>query len=184
MKKIAFLNLLVVIAVTQVNAQFILSGEFRPRTEFAHGYKTLSSEGQDWSVFTAQRSRLNALYSTTGVNAKLVLQDVRVWGSQPQLVTNEDYATSVHEAWAEVFLAENFSLKAGRQELVYDDSRIFVNVGWAHRARSHDIALLKYETGFKLHFGIAHHENPDYTTNIYTGPDAYKNLQFAWFNKN
>lgn len=184
MKKIAFLNLLVVIAVTQVNAQFILSGEFRPRTEFAHGYKTLSSEGQDWSAFTAQRSRLNALYSTTGVNAKLVLQDVRVWGSQPQLVTNEDYATSVHEAWAEVFLAENFSLKAGRQELVYDDSRIFGNVGWAHQARSHDIALLKYETGFKLHFGLAHHENPDYTTNIYTGPDAYKNLQFAWFNKN
>jgi hypothetical protein len=108
---------------------------------------------------------------------------VRYWGSQPQLVTNEDFATSVHEAWAEIKLAENFSLKAGRQELVYDDSRIFGNVGWAHQARSHDLALFKIENEFRLHVGIAHHENADITNNFYTGPDAYKDMQFVWFNK-
>ena len=167
----------------RAGAQFTLSGEFRPRTEFAHGYKTLAAANQEWSAFTGQRTRLNALYSSSGVNVKLVLQDVRIWGSQPQLVTNEDYATSVHEAWAEVFLAENVSLKAGRQELVYDDHRIFGNVGWAHQARSHDIAILKFEDNFKFHFGIAHHENANYTNDLYTGPDAYKNLQFGWFNK-
>jgi hypothetical protein len=117
----------------EVHAQFILSGEFRPRTEFSRGYKSLAVEDQNMSTATAQRTRLNALYSTDPVKAKLVLQDVRFWESQPQLVANEDYATSVHEAWAEVKLAENFSLKAGRQELVYDDSRIFGNVGWKHR---------------------------------------------------
>jgi hypothetical protein len=73
---------------------------------------------------TAQRTRLNALFSTEGIQTKLVLQDVRYWGSQPQLVANEDYATSVHEAWAEVNAFSNFSLRAGRQELVYDDHRI------------------------------------------------------------
>jgi len=185
MKINTFLCLLagILFFLPEVNAQFTLSGEFRPRTEFSRGYKSLAFENQNMSTATAQRTRLNAIFNTDAVKAKLVLQDVRYWGSQPQLVTNEDYATSVHEAWAEVLLADNFSLKAGRQELVYDDSRIFGNVGWAHQARSHDLALFKIENEFKLHLGIAHHENADVTNNFYNGPDAYKDLQFAWFNK-
>lgn len=181
--KSGLLIIVLLLSCVPLGAQFRLSGEFRPRTEFSHGYKSLATENQDWSVATAQRTRLNAIYSIGGIHTKLVLQDVRYWGSQPQLVTNEDYATSVHEAWAEVFLTENVSLKAGRQELVYDDSRIFGNVGWAHQARSHDLALFKIEKDFSLHFGIAHHENSDISNGVYNGPDAYKNLQFGWFNK-
>lgn len=185
MKRNAFLTLLagILFFLPEVHAQFTLSGEFRPRTEFSRGYKSLAVEDQKMSTATAQRTRLNAIYTSDPVKAKLVLQDVRFWGSQPQLVTNEDYAVSVHEAWAEIKLAESFSLKAGRQELVYDDSRIFGNVGWAHQARSHDLALLKLEQDFKLHLGIAHHENADITNNFYNGPDAYKDMQFLWFNK-
>ncbi len=166
-----------------VNAQFSLSGEFRPRTEFSHGYKTLASINQYWSAPTTQRTRLIAMFNQEMVKTKLTLQDVRYWGSQPQLVNNEDFAVSVHEAWADVSLAKNFSLKAGRQELVYDDQRIFGNVGWAQQSRSHDVALLKFENQFKIHLGIAHHENSNITNNIYDGPDAYKNLQFVWLNK-
>ncbi|HSM47731.1 MAG TPA: hypothetical protein VK872_07945, partial [Draconibacterium sp.] len=91
------------------NAQFSLSGEFRPRTEFSHGYKTLAYEDQDWSTITTQRARLNFIFQNEVLRTKLVLQDVRQWGSQPQLVTNEDYATSIHEAWAEVFFVPGFS---------------------------------------------------------------------------
>jgi len=163
-------------------AQFSLTGEFRPRTEVSNGYKTLASDNQDPSTVTAQRSRLNFIFNTETVKTKLVLQDVRNWGSQQQLATNEDFATSVHEAWAEVMFSPEFSLKAGRQELIYDDHRIFGSVGWAHQARSHDIAIFKYEKDVKIHFGIAHHENSNLTNNIYDGPDAYKNLQFVWFN--
>jgi hypothetical protein len=185
MKRNTFFTLLagMFFFLPEVRAQFTLSGEFRPRTEFSRGYKSLAVEDQNMSTATAQRTRLNAFFNTEAVKAKLVLQDVRFWGSQPQLVANEDYATSVHEAWAEIRLAEHFSLKAGRQELVYDDSRIFGNVGWAHQARSHDLALFKIENEIKLHFGIAHHENADITNNFYNGPDAYKDLQFLWFNK-
>jgi hypothetical protein len=185
MKRNTFFTLLagMFFFLPEVRAQFTLSGEFRPRTEFSRGYKSLAVEDQNMSTATAQRTRLNAIFSTEAVKAKLVLQDVRYWGSQPQLVANEDFATSVHEAWAEVKLAENFSLKAGRQELVYDDHRIFGNVGWAHQARSHDLALFKIENEIKLHFGIAHHENANITNNFYNGPDAYKNMQFLWFNQ-
>jgi hypothetical protein len=165
-------------------AQSSLSGEFRPRTEFNHGYKTLAETDQDWSIPTTQRSRLNAMFEYEIIKTKLTLQDVRYWGGQPQLVSNEDYAVSIHEAWADVELAKSFAIKAGRMELVYDDSRIFGNVGWAQQGRSHDVALLKFEKDFKIHFGIAHHENSNITDNIYNGPDAYKDLQFIWLNQN
>ena len=185
MKLLKYIILAVIaVAITETsNAQFTLSGEFRPRTEFSHGYKSLAYKDQDLSTITSQRTRLNAMFNTEFVKTKLVLQDVRNWGSQPQLVGNENYATSVHEAWAEVFFVPEFSLQAGRQELAYDDQRIFGNVGWTQQGRTHDVALLKYKKNFTLHFGIAHHENSDITNNLYDGPDAYKDLQFLWFNK-
>ena len=167
---------------TTMAQQFELSGEFRPRTELNHGVKTLAEKEQEASLFTAQRTRLNAYFSTDWIKTSLVLQDVRRWGNQKQLVGNEDYAVSVHQAWAEVFFTPEFSMKAGRQEVVYDDHRIFGSVGWAHQARSHDMAIFKYEKDIKLHFGIAHHENGVLTDGVYNGPDAYKDLQFVWFN--
>ena len=181
--KYTILAVIVLCFTENISAQFSLTGEFRPRTEFNHGYKSLAYENQDLSTITSQRTRLNAMFSTEWVKTKLVLQDVRNWGSQPQLVGNENYATSVHEAWAEVFFVREFSLQAGRQELNYDDQRIFGNVGWTQQGRTHDVALLKYKKNFTLHFGIAHHENSDITNNLYDGPDAYKDLQFLWFNK-
>lgn len=185
MSKLKYLILAIILLwlTENTSAQFSLTGEFRPRTEFSHGYKSLAYENQDLSTITSQRTRLNALFSNEFVKTKLVLQDVRNWGSQPQLVANENNATSVHEAWAEVFFAPEFSLQAGRQELNYDDQRIFGNVGWTQQGRTHDVALLKYKKNFTLHFGIAHHENSDITNNLYDGPDAYKDLQFLWFNK-
>jgi hypothetical protein len=179
--KLSFLVIAGLIFTQVAHAQFSLSGEFRPRTEISHGYKKLAGENQDASTITAQRSRLNFTFNTEDIKTKLVLQDVRRWGSQKQLVSNEDMATSIHEAWAEVLFTPEFSLKAGRQELIYDDHRIFGSVGWAHQARSHDVAILKYEGDVKLHFGIAHHES-NLHENLYTGADAYKNMQYLWFN--
>ena len=185
MRKLKYIILMVLGATfTQITrAQFTLSGEFRPRTEISHGYKTLAENDQDASTITAQRTRLNAGYSYDWIKTNLVLQDVRRWGNQKQLVGNEDYAVSIHQAWAQVFFTPDFSVKAGRQEVAYDDQRIFGSVGWAHQARSHDMAIFQYEKDVKVHFGIAHHENGDITNSDYNGPDAYKDIQFVWFNK-
>ena len=164
-------------------AQFSISGEFRPRTEYSHGFRSLAGVDQTPSVFTSQRSRLNFNYKADKIVTKLVVQDVRTWGNQKQLVGNEDFATSIHEAWGEAFFTEQLSLKAGRQELIYDDHRIFGNVGWAQQARSHDLALLKYKGAFSLHLGIAYNENSNRADNIYDGPDAYKTMQYLWYNQ-
>ncbi|MCL3779999.1 hypothetical protein EMN47_06310 [Prolixibacteraceae bacterium JC049] len=183
MKCKALLILLVLLGSTGISfGQFKLSGEFRPRTELSHGYKALAAPDQDASLFTSQRTRLNFNYQNEWVKTMLVLQDVRTWGNQKQLVANEDKATSIHQAWAEIMLTKDLFLKAGRMELVYDDHRIFGSVGWAQQARSHDLFLLKYEGNVKLHFGIAHNENNNIKDGFYGGPNAYKAMQFLWYN--
>jgi hypothetical protein len=177
-KNVSLIVLLaVVLSTNNVKAQFSLTGEMRPRTELSHGNQELAGQNQDASLFTTQRTRINTLYTNEYLNTKIVLQDVRLWGGQPQLVKNEDFAVSVHEAWAEIDLNKSFSLKAGRQELVYDDHRIFGNVGWAQQARTHDLALFKYKSDWEVHLGLAfnHIDSPDMKGD-------YKSLQFVWAN--
>lgn len=183
MKKLIAVGILFLIIGSNAHAQFGLSAELRPRVEYSHGYSTLAAEDQDPSIFTSQRTRLNFDYRMDLLQVGIQLQDVRIWGNQPQQVGNEDFATSIHQAWAEVNFTPEISLKAGRQELIYDDHRIFGNVGWAQQARSHDLALFKYAGEVNVHLGIAHHENTDRTNNFYDGPDAYKDMQFLWINQ-
>lgn len=183
MKKSVFIGICCLLLGSQAKAQFSLSGELRPRTEYSHGFSTLAAEDQKPSVFTSQRTRLNFDYKMDLLKVGLVLQDVRIWGNQAQQVSNEDFATSVHQAWAEMNLSKMLTLKVGRQELNYDDQRILGSVGWAQQGRSHDVALFKYAKKLNVHFGIAHHENTNRKNNLYDGPDAYKDLQFLWVNR-
>ncbi|MTI29674.1 alginate export family protein [Xanthovirga aplysinae] len=170
---------------TWAQGQFTLSGEFRPRTEYNHGTKTLIQEGQKAGLFISQRSRLNLQYLSDRYQFKLVLQDIRTWGSVPQLNTT-DGLTSIHEAWADIRFNQAFSLKLGRQEIIYDDHRIFGNVDWAQQARSHDAALLKYKSGdsFQAHFGLAYNQNGMVLVKTpYEVPNSYKAFQYLWLHK-
>jgi hypothetical protein len=181
MKKI----LLIVIGLiaTQTFAQFTLDGEFRPRTEFRNGYKTLNSSNVDAALFTSQRTKLNTKFETEKYSFYVSIQDVRVWGDVPQLNTSDNNGLAIHEAWGLVNF-NNITLKAGRQEIIYDDSRMFGNVGWAQQGRSHDALLLKFGKTFKLDIGLAFNQNGEAIEgNIYTVPNNYKAMQYAWFNK-
>ncbi|MDN5210596.1 alginate export family protein [Fulvivirgaceae bacterium BMA12] len=167
-------------------AQFTLSGEIRPRAEYRHGFRALAEEDQRTAFFIDQRSRLNLDYKSEKFIVKITLQDVRTWGSQSQLVTDDGELTTLHEAWGQVMLSDRFSLKMGRQEIILDDHRIFGNVGWLQQARSHDGAIVKYEDkGLKVDLGLAFNQNgPQSTTSFYSVPNSYKTLQYLWAHKN
>jgi len=183
MKKALFVLIVIIAGFTTMSrAQFVLNGEFRPRFEHNHGYKTLATDNQKPSDFITQRTRLNFNYKTDRLKTYLSLQDVRTWGSQKISVTNEDFAVSLHEAWCEIGLTENLLLKLGRQEISYDNQRILSNPNWSQQGITHDLALLKYEKNFSLHFGLAYNQNTDIKNNLYEGP-TYKALQFLWLSK-
>ncbi|RXQ97683.1 hypothetical protein EO244_02015 [Ancylomarina salipaludis] len=187
MKKLLLL-LVVVIGALLPNtliAQLKFTGEMRPRTEYRKGLKTLFNSDDDAAFFTSQRTRLNLNYSDPKFKVGLSLQDVRTWGDVAQLNMSDNNKLMLHEAWGELLFTENFSLKVGRQELVYDDSRIFGNVGWTQQARSHDLALLKFKTDEQgqLHIGLAYNNDMEVLKDqLYT--TSYKSMQFAWYHRN
>lgn len=160
-----------------------ISGELRPRYEMRHGFGTLMPDDMDAANFVSQRLRLNAYFANSNYRFYLSLQDVRVWGDVPQLNKYDIYGPSVHEAWAELLLSEAWSVKAGRQEIIYDDSRIFGNVGWAQQARSHDAAIIRFapNTNHRLDVGLAYNAalESNYKTD-YTISN-YKTMQYAWY---
>ncbi|MCE1200629.1 MAG: alginate export family protein [Bacteroidia bacterium] len=179
-----FAALLVAIALPGLAiAQTSFSGEFRPRAEYRHGFKTLMGDDDEAAFQISQRSRLNLDHKSDKFKAGINVQEVRLWGETPQLGAAAS-RIMLHQAWAEWMFADGFSIKAGRQELNYDDARILGNVEWAQQARAHDVALLKYEKDFKLHIGLAFNQTADLLTGTrYALPGSYKSMQFLWYNR-
>ena len=179
----------------QSRAQFKLSAEIRPRTEFRIGFKTPSSEGFEPAVFTEQRSRIYFEYTQLKYKMKLALQDVRYWGEIPQIFKADVGNSFLSEAWGELNLSDKVSLKAGRQIISYDNQRYLGGLEWAQQGRRHDALLLKVEdptVKSKLHFGFAFNTDNDIAepgflqrngANYYSTPGSYKSMQYAWFNK-
>lgn len=187
-RRIIYAVILTIISVCSYG-QLTLDGEVRPRFEYRHGFKAVADSAQDGAAFIEQRTRLNFGYKTEGYNLKISIQDVHIWGSQPQLintlnkVNGDGSYLSLHEAWGEALISENWSFKFGRQEIALDDQRIFGSVGWASQARSHDAAILKY-TKDKLQIQFAGAYNQDKAS--LSGRDAqfgsYKAFQYFWLN--
>lgn len=165
------------------SAQFTLSGELRPRTEYRHGFSTLMADNEKAAFFTSQRTRLNLRYAKDDLSFFVSFQDIRVWGEVPQL-NRSDINSSVHEAWAELKLNPQWALKLGRQELVYDNARILGNVDWAQQGRSHDLALLKWkgDGNSQFHAGFAFNQDSERRVNTIYTVNSYKTMQFLWYN--
>ncbi|MFK7936068.1 MAG: alginate export family protein [Saprospiraceae bacterium] len=180
---------------TDMNAQFTLSAEVRPRSEFRNGFKTPTSEGKDAAFFTEQRSRIYMDFKDEKYKFRLSLQDVRFWGEVPQIFKQEDGNTFLSEAWGQYFVTKKFSVKAGRQIISYDNQRFLGGLEWAQQGRRHDALLLMYEDKekkTKFHAGFAYNQDDDVPeqaflqsvgANFYSVGGNYKALQYAWFNK-
>ncbi len=179
-------SFLILMASAGVQAQMTLTGELIPRTEFRHGYQAPLDSAIQGALATQQRTRLNFGYTGEKFKVGVSLQDVRTWGSTSQLNTTDGF-TSLHEGWGQYFFTSKFSLKAGRQEVVYDDERIFGGVNWTMQGRSHDLFLFSFEdtaSKFKANLGIAYNQNV--MGNIpapYTVATSYKEMHYLWLNK-
>ncbi len=163
---------------------FKISGQYRVRSEVRHGYKTLIPDTANTAFFIAQRARLIFDYKKKNLLAYISIQDIRTWGDEEQ---SKDIAgLSVNELWVQLALKNNFFIKMGRQELVYDDQRLLGNADWSDATRSHDALLLKYinqEKKFYWHLGAAFNQSgePLFGTNY--NLKNYKFLGFYWLKK-
>ncbi|GAB4341409.1 MAG: alginate export family protein [Flammeovirgaceae bacterium] len=159
-------------------AQFTIDGQILQRAEYRNGFGKLLERGQEPAAFIGQRTRIQSNYSIDKFKFYASIQDIRIWGNTPQTKTSDDYL-SVHEAWVETNLNENWSFKTGRQELNYDNFRFLGNLDWALQARAHDFALIKYEKEkVKIHFGGGFNQQEQRQTSTkYTLANQYKTAQ-------
>mgnify|MGYP003624152544 CR=1 FL=1 len=184
MKKYLITTVLTFITIFNTYAQqFDLSAEIRPRYENRRGYGSLIPTDTDGSNFVSQRTRLNFGFKNDKMQLKVVTQNIRVWGDVNTLAI-DDKASALHEAWAEAILTNKISLKLGRQEIVYDDHRIFGDVDWTQQARSHDAFLFKYvpNENQKLDIGFAlNSDSESNIDNLYSNAAGYKTFQYAYY---
>jgi hypothetical protein len=174
LKQMSGLLAMLLIAVTS-NAQLTITGQLRTRTEYRDGVGTLRPKQNKPAFFTSQRSRLVFNYKMNRIVLQASLQDVRVWGQDASTISNADgNRLGLHEGWAEIILSnkkdssfakspvEYFSVKIGRQELLYDDSRLLGNLDWLQQARRHDAMVFKLlHSGWQLDLGGAFNQNTD-----------------------
>ncbi|WP_431135177.1 alginate export family protein [Psychroserpens mesophilus] len=176
-------TIIVLMALSTYAQTFDLTAELRPRYENKHGFGTLLNTDEDGSNFVSQRTRLNFGFVNEKMEFKVVFQNVRVWGDVSTL-SSDDKATALHEAWATYILNSKMFFKFGRQEIVYDDHRIFGNVDWAQQARSHDAFLFKYvpNANHKIDIGLAlNSDSESNIDNLYSNAAGYKSFQYAWY---
>ena len=184
----AIFLLLAVITLSTINAQLVVDADLRARYEYRHGFGNLFPDDADPGSSVAQRSRLNIGYSQEQLKFFLSVQDVSTWGDTRQILNidgNDSFA--LFQAWAQVYLSPEWSVKAGRQVISYDDQRIFGGLDWAMQGRFHDAALLKYEKdGFMADFGFAFSQeriSSETTAYAIQGFFTYKSMQYAYLKK-
>lgn len=159
-------------------SQFTVGVQLRPRAEYRDGYRKLLLPGDEPAALISQRTRLHAKWEADQVVAYVALQDARTWGEAAQL--SDIPSTGIHEAWAKVFFNPKLYVKAGRQELVWEDHRLFGNVDWAQTGRSHDAMYLGWEPGkAQVHLGGAIHQSAELTKQMPYLVSGYKHLLFA-----
>jgi len=183
MKKYIYLLVIALISANIVNAQqFDINADLRARFENRNGYGTLKPYTEKASSFISQRTRLQFDYSFKNIKLRVSPQNVKTWGDVAT-TSKTDANNAFHEAYGEINLNEKLSFKLGRQEINYDDARIFGNVDWTMQARSHDAFLLKFNPNSKnqIHFGLALNANKE--TNFYENYAVlqYKSLQYLWY---
>ncbi len=177
-KKIILLMLIIFYSISQSIAQLSINAQIRPRAEYRYGYKQLPSINTDPAFFISQRSRMNLDFENEKLIFKISLQDVRIWGDETQQLDMP--SASIHEALAEWKMNEKIHLRVGRQELVYDDHRLFGNADWVQQARSHDAAVLKFFCDkWKFDFGAAYNQESENLFGSSYSLNNYKLLAFG-----
>lgn len=167
--------------------KYTINGQYMNRAEYRHGFSTLAAPNQDAAFFISQRARLMADLKFDKAQIYLSIQDIRTWGSTSNAGIDNAGLLSVYEAWIGLQLNNKLKLNVGRQEIAYDEDRIFGSLDWLMQGRRHDAAILKYyDSASKtmIHAGFAYNQDKEQLAGTtYTVPNNYKTFQYLYFNK-
>ena len=155
------------------DANFLTRGEIRS------GGLSAVEGGPDFAAFILERTLIGVGYGQDALSVRVTAQHSGVWGS------SETDAFTLNEAWVRLSSKKGFFAQLGRQNISYDDQRIFGTDDWAMTARSHDALKLGYEGhGHRVHLvggynqNIANLEGGSFFSG---GIQPYKSLAALWY---
>lgn len=161
--------------------RFSMGADIMQRGELRFGGTAAGSvvEG-DMAAFLLGRTRLGLSYKWKDrIETAVTAQFSGTWGSRDM------GALSMYEAWVRFNPGKGFFVKAGRQDLSYDDQRIFGSDNWSMTGLSHDALKLGYEGyGHKVHLFGAFNQNAsniDGGTYYIGGLQPYKTMAALWY---
>ncbi|SHJ17326.1 Alginate export [Tangfeifania diversioriginum] len=166
-------------------AQFTIDAQYRNRFELRDGYKKLAAEGSTPAAFISQRTRISFIFENENLKLKFTPQNVRVWGDE-QLSSSTgvfgDYASlDLFEAFVQLKTGQNGWLSVGRQQLVYDNQRIFAARNWNQNGIAYDAVVYKLKTeSIEFHAGSSWNSTGENASDNFYNPNRIKSLNFIW----
>jgi hypothetical protein len=152
--------------------------ELRPRTELRNGFRQLRADTTRAAFGTSQRSRLSLAFKRERFTAVFSIQDVRIWGAADPRSTAG--SVQLFEAYAEPYITKNFSIRVGKQRIMYDNQRLFAQNDWRQNAGTHDALNFRYyKTRFETELVFAFNQSNDllfFTPYTPVGFNYYKTL--------
>lgn len=167
--------------------QLSIDAEYRNRFEFRDGYKSLPEAGSHPAAFISQRTRLSFSYETEQLRLKFTPQDVRVWGDEQSsgstAVYGDDASLEMFEGFAELKIKNKNWLSVGRQQLIYDNQRLFAARNWNQRGIAYDAVVYKINlTNWKIHIAGSWNSTGENLSDNFYNPARIKSLNFVWAN--
>lgn len=185
--RVVLFGLLVISSLLNAQVNFTVNGQYMNRAEYRHGFSTLAAPDQDAAFFISQRARVMTSLKFQDAEIYVSIQDIRTWGSTANAAIDNAGLLSVHEAWVALPISKKLALKMGRQEIAYDEDRIFGSLDWLMQARRHDAAIIKFydsASNTQIHAGFAFNQNQEQLAGtVYTVPNNYKTFQYIYFNR-
>ncbi len=188
-------NIGTVAKAQEVENQFRLDAQLRPRFEIRDGAFRPLLPNEKTAALISDRMRINFNYQYKDVlEVKIAPQSVSVWGqgNMVQGAENSGNRLAAFEAWSKLKLAQNTHIKLGRQVISLDDERFFGELDWAQGGRAHDALALQYhnaKTDLRGYFAYNQNYKALYGNNLsnpsgnaYNTSDAlpYKWMQSVW----
>lgn len=161
-------------------AQFIISGEFRPRAEYRDGYLKLGDSSMAGYATILGRSRLIFDYNSEKIQTRFSVQHTFVFGENPYSSdTITKNTVNIFEGWFRYNFTKNFAVRIGRMGLTYDDMRIFGLSNWKQWGATHDLVNLEWkapEANYVGDYGFA--INNTAPASSYLGDYTLKNYKY------
>ena len=167
------------IAAQEPENTFTVDAQVRARGEYNHGAVFPRSQGERAALYINDRARVSLGYERQHLELRLSAQHTGVWGQDG--MKERTGRIAMNEAWAKLKFG-GFYTQIGRQQLSYDDERLFGTSDWDVAGNWHDALRIGYRCeGSAADVILAMNQNAaNVRGGYYADAMPYKALQALW----